>query len=90
MTYASSIFHAAAKGGPGAADTGTSPPLLYWVFWAMLLLAMALLVAYIMEVRHHAGHEHKKLVYEGLLFAGIVSALVFGAFIITFSNEFYE
>lgn len=88
MLHASLIIHAAANGEPGAIETGTSPPMLYWMFWAMLLLTMALLVAFVMEVRQHPGQGHKKPVSEGLVFAGIISALVFGAFIITFSNEF--
>lgn len=107
MTYASSIIIAAAKDMPKVADKVISPPMLYWVFWAILILVMALLVAYIIEMRrveissglqlsqifnlrHHEGHGYNKSIYDGLTFAGIVSALALGAFAITFSNEFYK
>ena len=89
MTYASSIIIAAAKDMPKVADKVISPPMLYWVFWAILILVMALLVAYI-KMRRHEGHGHKKSIYDGLTFAAIVSALALGAFAITFSNEFYK
>jgi len=77
----------------------TLPPLLYWVFWAILVVLIILLVKYLIERRRHEaqGETHsrdeygqKKPIYDRLTFAAIVSALVLGAFAITFSNEFYK
>lgn len=67
--------------------------MIYWVFWVILALVMALLVAYIINTNTQTYEEHrdkkKKSVYDGLAFAGILSALVLSAFAITLSPEFY-
>ncbi|ATZ61572.2 MAG: hypothetical protein BME93_05840 [Methanosarcinales archaeon Met12] len=68
----------------------TPPPVLYWVFWSILAVLIILLMKYIIETRRHEEHGHKKSIYDGLTFAGIVSALALGAFAITFSSEFYK
>lgn len=68
--------------------------MIYWVFWVILALLMALLVAYIININTtttltYECHRREKSVYNGLAFAGIVSALGVSAFAITLFPEFY-
>ena len=69
--------------------------MIYWMFWAILALVMALLIAYMINTntntntRTYEVNRHEKSIYDGLAFAAIVSALALSAFAITLSPEFY-
>ena len=72
---------AAAKDVPTIAEA--SPPTSYWVLWVIVALIIILLIVYTLR-------GHKKHGYEGLAFAGIVSALALAAFAIMMSEAVSE